>query len=365
MASEPVNVNEFQELARQVLPKMYYDYYTGGAEDQFTLKENVEAFRRITLRPRVLVDVSRIDTSTTVLGYKISAPIMIAPSAMHQLAHPEGEVATARAAAASDTIMILSYNSTCTVEEVASSCNAVRFFQLYIYKRRDISAQIVQRAEKNGYKAIVLTVDVPRLGRREADIKNKMVSPQLKNFEGLISTALDSDEGSNLEAFARAAFDDSLCWEDVIGWLKSITNLPILMKGILTHEDARKAVEVGVAGIVVSNHGARQLDYTPATISVLEEVVHAVGGKVPVLFDGGIRRGTDVFKALALGAQAVLVGRPVIYGLAANGENGVRKVIKMLKDEFELTMALSGCPSLKDITRSHVRTESDRLPSML
>lgn len=365
MASEPVNVNEFQELARQVLPKMYYDFYTGGAEDQFTLKENVEAFRRITLRPRVLVDVSRIDTSTTVLGYKISAPIMIAPSAMHQLAHPEGEVATARAAAASDTIMILSYNSTCTVEEVASSCNAVRFFQLYIYKRRDISAQIVQRAEKNGYKAIVLTVDVPRLGRREADIKNKMVSPQLKNFEGLISTALDSDEGSNLEAFARAAFDDSLCWEDVIGWLKSITNLPILMKGILTHEDARKAVEVGVAGIVVSNHGARQLDYTPATISVLEEVVHAVGGKVPVLFDGGIRRGTDVFKALALGAQAVLVGRPVIYGLAANGENGVRKVIKMLKDEFELTMALSGCPSLKDITRSHVRTESDRLPSML
>ncbi|KAK9923791.1 hypothetical protein M0R45_032191 [Rubus argutus] len=365
MASEPVNVNAFQELARQVLPKMYYDFYTGGAEDQFTLKENVEAFRRITLRPRVLVDVSRIDMSTTVLGYKISAPIMIAPTSMHQLAHPEGEVATARAAAASDTIMILSYGSTCTVEEVASSCNAVRFFQLYIYKRRDISAQIVQRAEKNGYKAVVLTVDVPRPGKREADIKNKMVSPQLKNFEGLISTALDSDEGSSFEAFIRASFDDSLCWEDVIGWLKSITTLPIIIKGILTHEDARKAVEVGVAGIVVSNHGARQLDYTPATISVLEEVVYAVGGKVPVLFDGGIRRGTDVFKALALGAQAVLVGRPVIYGLAANGEDGVRKVIKMLKDEFELTMALSGCPSLKDITRSHVRTESDRLPSML
>ncbi|XP_040370273.1 peroxisomal (S)-2-hydroxy-acid oxidase GLO4 isoform X4 [Rosa chinensis] len=312
MASEPVNVNEFQELAKQVLPKMYYDFYTGGAEDQFTLKENVEAFRRITLRPRVLVDVSRIDMSTTVLGYKISAPIMIAPTSMHQLAHPEGEVATARAAAASNTIMILSYSSTCTVEEVASSCNAVRFFQLYVFKRRDISAQIVQRAEKNGYKAIVLTVDAPRLGRREADIKNndkcfrRMISPQLKNFEGLISTELDCDEGSNLEAFVRAVYDDSLCWEDVIGWLKSITNLPILVKGILTHEDARKAVEVGVAGIVVSNHGARQLDYTPATISVLEEVLQAVGGKVPVLFDGGIRRGTDVFKALALGAQAVL-----------------------------------------------------------
>ncbi|KAM1717016.1 hypothetical protein ACFX11_024908 [Malus domestica] len=364
MASEPVNVNEYQELARQALPKMYYDYYTGGAEDQHTLKENVEAFRRITLRPRILVDVSRVDMSTTVLGCKISAPIMLAPTAMHQLAHPEGEVATARAAAACNTIMILSYMSTCTVEEVASSCNAVRFFQIYVYKRRDISAQMVRRAEKNGYKAIVLTADTPRLGRREADIKNKMVAPQLRNFEGLISTEVDSDEGSNLEAFAKGTFDASLCWED-IGWLKSITNLPILIKGVLTHEDARKAMEVGVAGIVVSNHGARQLDYTPATISVLEEVVHAVGGKIPVLFDGGIRRGTDVFKALALGAQAVLVGRPVVYGLAANGKRGVKRVIEMLKDEFELTMALSGCPSIRDITRSHVRTESDKLHSML
>ncbi|CAN6571152.1 unnamed protein product [Malus baccata var. baccata] len=364
MASEPVNVNEYQELARQALPKMYYDYYTGGAEDQHTLKENVEAFRRITLRPRILVDVSRVDMSTTVLGYKISAPIILAPTAMHQLAHPEGEVATARAAAACNTIMILSYMSTCTVEEVALSCNAVRFFQIYVYKRRDISAQMVRRAEKNGYKAIVLTADTPRLGRREADIKNKMVAPQLRNFEGLILTEVDSDEGSNLEAFAKGSFDASLCWED-IGWLKSITNLPILIKGVLTHEDARKAMEVGVAGIVVSNHGARQLDYTPATISVLEEVVHAVGGKIPVLFDGGIRRGTDVFKALALGAQAVLVGRPVVYGLAANGKQGVKRVVEMLKDEFELTMALSGCPSVRDITRSHVRTESDKLHSML
>ncbi|CAN6571153.1 unnamed protein product [Malus baccata var. baccata] len=302
--------------------------------------------------------------STTVLGYKISAPIILAPTAMHQLAHPEGEVATARAAAACNTIMILSYMSTCTVEEVALSCNAVRFFQIYVYKRRDISAQMVRRAEKNGYKAIVLTADTPRLGRREADIKNKMVAPQLRNFEGLILTEVDSDEGSNLEAFAKGSFDASLCWED-IGWLKSITNLPILIKGVLTHEDARKAMEVGVAGIVVSNHGARQLDYTPATISVLEEVVHAVGGKIPVLFDGGIRRGTDVFKALALGAQAVLVGRPVVYGLAANGKQGVKRVVEMLKDEFELTMALSGCPSVRDITRSHVRTESDKLHSML
>ncbi|KAK6284285.1 hypothetical protein POUND7_003237 [Theobroma cacao] len=364
MAAEPVNVNEFQELARQALPKMYYDYYSGGAEDQHTLKENVEAFHRFTILPRVLVDASRIDLSTTVLGYKISAPIMIAPTAMHKLAHPEGEVATARAAAACNTIMILSYMSTFTVEEVASSCKAIRFFQLYVYKRRDITANLVQRAERCGYKAIVLTVDTPRLGRREADIKNKMVAPQLKNFKGLISTKVSSDDGSNLEAFANNTFDASLSWKD-IGWLRSITNLPLLIKGVLTCEDAIKAVGVGVDGIVVSNHGGRQLDYSPATISVLEEVVHAVKGKVPVLFDGGIRRGTDVFKALALGAQAVLIGRPAVYGLAAKGEYGVKRVIEMLKDELELTMALSGCPIVKDITRNHVRTKHEALHSML
>ncbi|KAK8514210.1 hypothetical protein V6N13_063114 [Hibiscus sabdariffa] len=364
METGPVNVNEFQELARQALPKMYYDYYRGGAEDEHTLKENVEAFQRITIRPRILVDVSRTDLSTTVLGYKISAPILIAPTAMHKLAHPEGEVATAKAAAACNTIMILSYMSTCTVEEVASSCNGVRFFQIYVYKKRDVTANLVQRAERCGYKAIVLTVDTPRLGRREKDIKNKMIAPQLKNFEGLISTAVSSDGGSNIEEFAKSTFDASLSWKD-IGWLRSITNLPVLIKGVLTHEDAIKAVEVGVDGIVVSNHGARQLDYAPSTISVLEEVVGAVKGKVPVLFDGGIRRGTDVFKALALGAQAVLIGRPAVYGLAAKGEYGVKRVIKMLKDELELTMALSGCPTLYHISRSHVRTENERPHSML
>lgn len=365
MEGEPVNVNEFQELARQALPKIYYDYYSGGAEDEYTLKQNVEAFQGITIRPRILVDVSRIDLSTTVLGYQISVPILIAPSAKHKWAHPEGEVATARAAAVCDTIMILSYRSTCTIEEVASSCNAVRFFQCYVYKRRDISANLLQRAERCGYKAIVLTVDSPRLGRREKDIKNKMVNPQLKNFEGLILTRVSTDDGSNIEAFdANTAFDASLSWKD-IGWLRSITNLPVLLKGVLTHEDAIKAVEVGVDGIVVSNHGARQLDYAPPTISVLEEVVSAVKGKIPVLFDGGIRRGTDVFKALALGAQAVLIGRPAVYGLAAKGEYGVKRVIEMLRDELELTMALSGCPTLNHITRKHVRTKHERPRSML
>ncbi|XP_023527004.1 peroxisomal (S)-2-hydroxy-acid oxidase GLO4-like isoform X1 [Cucurbita pepo subsp. pepo] len=364
-SSEPVNVNEFEELARLALPKMYYDYYAGGAEDEHTLRENVEAFHRITIRPRVLVDVSQVDMSTTVLGYPISAPILLAPTASHKLAIPEGELATARAAAAAKTIMILSYSSSCSIEEVASSCNAVRFFQLYIFKRRDISALLAQRAERHGYKAIVLTADTPRLGRREADIKNKMIYPPEKNLEGLISINIQCvDQGSKLETFANQMMDASLRWED-IRWLRSITSLPILIKGILTHEDATRAVEAGVDGIIVSNHGARQLDFAPPTVSVLEEVVNAVKGKVPVLLDGGVRRGTDVFKALALGAQAVLIGRPVLFGLAAKGEGGVRTVLEMLKNELETSMALAGCPCIKDITRSHVRTEHDRLPSML
>ncbi|KAM3682867.1 hypothetical protein ACB098_12G104100 [Castanea mollissima] len=385
MVGEPINLNEFQELAREALPKMYYDFYAGGAEDQYTLEENMEAFRRIMIQPRILVDVSRIDLSTNVLGYNISAPILIAPTALHKLAHPEGEVVTARAAAACKTIMALSFTSSCTLEEVASSCNAVRFFQIYVYKRRDLSALLVQRAERNGYKALVLTADSPRVGRKEADIKNKMILPKLKNTERFLSLEASSDNvsdleaftketkdasfwwkdnGSNLAAFAKETKDASFCWKD-IEWLSTITNMPILIKGLLTREDAIKAVKVGVAGIVVSNHGGRQLDYAPATITVLEEVVQAVGGRIPVFFDGGVRRGTDVFKALALGAQAVLIGRPVIYGLAAKGEYGVRQVIKMLKDELELTMALSGCPSVKAITRRHVRTERERLHSML
>ncbi|XP_058079584.1 peroxisomal (S)-2-hydroxyacid oxidase GLO4-like isoform X2 [Magnolia sinica] len=303
MAGDPVNINEFQELARQALPKMYYDYYSGGAGDELSLKENVEAFQRITFQPRILVDVNNVDVSSLILGYNVSAPIMVAPTGMHKLAHHEGEVATARAAAACNTIMVLSFGSSCTIEEVASSCNAIRFYQLY---------------------------------------------------EG----------GSKFEAFISQTMDSSLSWKD-IGWLKSITSLPILIKGVLTAEDARMAVDAGVSGVIVSNHGARQLDYAPASISVLEEVVKAVEGRVPVLLDGGVRRGTDVFKALALGAQAVMVGRPVIYGLAAKGEYGVKRVLEMLRDELELTMALNGCCCVKDITRSYVRTEGDRLRSLL
>ncbi|CAA6664602.1 unnamed protein product [Spirodela intermedia] len=291
----------------------------------------------------------------------IEAPILVAPTGMHRLAHPEGEVATARAAASCNTIMVLSFTSNCTIEEVAASCDAVRFFQLYVYKRRDIAAELVKRAERHGYKAVVVTGDTPRLGRREADIKNKMVAPRLRNLEGLLSVEVESGGGSNLQAFASQTHDDSLSWKDM-AWLKSITSLPILIKGVLTAEDGCGS---GLNGVIVSNHGARQLDYAPASLSVLEEVAEAVAGSVPVLFDGGIRRGTDVFKALALGAKAVMVGRPVVFGLAAKGEQGVRRVVEILKDELELTMTLAGCPTIDAISRSHVRTEQERLRSFM
>ncbi|XP_070038062.1 glycolate oxidase isoform X2 [Nicotiana tomentosiformis] len=312
-------------------------------------------------RPRILIDVSKIDLSTTVLGFKISMPIMIAPTAMQKMAHPEGEYATARAASAAGTIMTLSSWATSSVEEVASTGPGIRFFQLYVYKDRNVVAQLVRRAERAGFKAIALTVDTPRLGRREADIKNRFTLPPfltLKNFEGLDLGKMDEANDSGLASYVAGQIDRSLSWKDV-QWLQTITSLPILVKGVLTAEDARIAVQAGAAGIIVSNHGARQLDYVPATIMALEEVVKAAQGRIPVFLDGGVRRGTDVFKALALGASGVFIGRPVVFSLAAEGEAGIRKVLQMMRDEFELTMALSGCRSLKEITRNHIVADWD------
>ncbi|KAG5590252.1 hypothetical protein H5410_040766 [Solanum commersonii] len=267
------NVMEYEILAKERLPKMIYDYYASGAEDQWTLQENRNAFSRILFRPRILVDVSNIDTTTSVLGFKISMPIMVAPTAMQKMAHPEGENATARATSAAGTIMTLSSWGTSSVEEVASTGPGIRFFQLYVYKDRNVVMQLVKRAERVGFKAIALTVDTPRLGRREADIKNRFVLPpnlSLKNFDGLDLGKIDKTDDSRLASYVAGQVDRSLSWKDV-KWLQTITHLPILLKGVLTAEDARLAVESGAAGIIVSNHGARQLDYAPATIMALEE----------------------------------------------------------------------------------------------
>ncbi|XP_027064529.1 glycolate oxidase-like isoform X1 [Coffea arabica] len=363
---EITNVTEYQAIAKQKLPKMVYDYYASGAEDEWTLAENRNAFSRILFRPRILIDVSRIDMTTTILGFKISMPIMIAPTAMQKMAHPEGEYATARAASAAGTIMTLSSWATSSVEEVASTGPGIRFFQIYVFRDRNIVAQFVRRAERAGFKAMALTVDLPRGGRREADIKNRFTLPPfltLKNFEGLDLGKMDKADDSGLISYAAGQTDRTLTWKD-FKWLQTITSMPILVKGVLTAEDARIAVQNGAAGIIVSNHGARQLDYVPATIMALEEVVKAAQGRVPVFLDGGVRRGTDVFKALALGASGIFIGRPVVFSLAAEGEAGVRKVLQMLREEFELTMALSGCRSLSEITRNHIVTDWD-VPRLL
>ncbi|PRQ24952.1 putative (S)-2-hydroxy-acid oxidase [Rosa chinensis] len=355
------NVSEYEAIAKKNLPKMVYDYYASGAEDQWTLKENLLAFSRILFRPRILIDVSTIDLSTTILGFKVSMPIMIAPTSMQKMAHPEGECATARAASAAGTIMTLSTLANSSIEEVASTGPGIRLFQLYVLKDRNLVTQLVRRAETAGYKAIVLTADTPRLGHREADIKNRFtMSPSLtlKNFENLDLGKIDETKDSGLASYIAGLIDRSLSWKDV-KWLQTITTLPILIKGVITAEDARLCIQAGAAGIIVSNHGARQLDYVPATIMALEEVVKAAEGQIPVFLDGGVRRGTDVFKALALGASGVFIGRPVVFSLAAAGEAGVRKVLQMLRDELELTMALSGCCSLKEIRRDHIVAEWD------
>jgi isopentenyl diphosphate isomerase/L-lactate dehydrogenase-like FMN-dependent dehydrogenase len=354
-----VNVFDYEELARQKLSQPFYDYIAGGADDEVTLRRNREAFERIEVQPRAIVDVSKVDLRASVLGQEIALPILIAPVAVQRLAHPDGELATARAAAASGTIMTLSTMASTSIEDVAAAAGGPKWFQLYVHPDRNVSKGMVQRAEAAGYKAICLTVDVPRLGRRERDFRNRFDYPPdvaHRNYIGEVEIpTLSIDAGqSALTASADVLIDPSLTW-DVIGWLSSITSLPLVVKGVMTAEDARIAVDHGVEGIVVSNHGGRQLDGAPATIDVLPEVVDAIQGLCEVFLDSGIRRGTDVLKALALGAKAVLIGRAFMWGLAVGGEDGVSRVLGMLRNELELAMALCGCRSVSDIGVGVVR----------
>lgn len=302
----------------------------------------------------MLRDISSRSCSTTVLGQEISTPIMVAPMAFQRLAHPDGELATARAATAVGTIMLVSTLATSSIEEVASVADGNLWFQLYVYKDRAVTRSLVERAEAAGYKALVFTVDSPILGRRERDVRNGFHLPDGFHASNLVPAGIDVLPGqigdSGLAHYIASLYDQSLSWQDV-EWLHSITKLPVLVKGILRADDAKLAVKYGAAGIIVSNHGGRQLDTGPATIDVLARVADAVAGSAEIFVDGGIRRGTDVLKAIALGARAVLLGRPVLWGLAAEGECGVRKVLEMLREEFDLAMALSGCSNLQEISR--------------
>jgi 4-hydroxymandelate oxidase len=338
---EPINLFDYEALAQQRLEPAVWDYYQGGSGDEVTLRENRAAFERILLRPRVLVDVSAIDMRTTVLQTPVRMPILIAPTAAHSLAHPQGELATARAAGRAGTVMIVSTTASYSIEEVAAVAGGELWLQLYSHHSRETTGQLVRRAESAGYRAIVLTVDTPFLGRRERDIRNHFLIGQRVRLPNFPPDAAESS--------ARRHLVDT--WETV-DWLQSFTKLPVLLKGILRGDDAQMAAERGVAGIIVSNHGGRQLDGTLASIEALPEVAGAVAGRCEVYVDGGIRRGSDVLKALALGARAVLIGRPALWGLAADGEAGVYRVLELLRAELELTMALSGSPSLSSVDRS-------------
>ncbi|XP_065111184.1 2-Hydroxyacid oxidase 1 [Paramisgurnus dabryanus] len=361
MSDKLVCISDYELQAKQLLPKAVFDYYFSGADEQQTLYDNVAAFSRWRIYPRVLRDVSSVDMSTTVLGQRVSMPICVAATAMQRMSHPDGETATARGCLSSDTGMMLSSWSTSTIEEVAEAApGAVRWTQLYIYKDRALTQSLVRRAEKAGYKGIFVTVDTPYLGRRRDDVRNRFKLPshlRMANFESP-DLAFASKEGygedSGLAVYVTQAIDPTVTWDD-IAWLKTITSLPVVLKGVLRAEDAREAMKYGVDGILVSNHGARQLDGVPATIDVLSEIVEAVEGKVEVFLDGGVRTGTDVLKALAMGAKAVFVGRPILWALACEGEKGVSNVLQLLREELHRALALTGCRSLKEVDRSLIR----------
>jgi len=354
----PVNVDEFEALAREKLPHMVYDYYAGGAGDEWTLRENRAAFDRWVFLPRTLVDVSAVDLSTTVLGQPMATPIMVAPTAFQKLAHPDGELAMGRGCLAAGVTLVVSTIATTSLEEVAAT-GVPRWFQLYVQKDRPLTEEVVRRAEAAGYTALVVTVDAPFLGRRERDERNQFTMPaeiRMANLRDLpVPTA---EEGSSLQLQFQL-IDPSLSWDD-IAWLESLTSLPVLVKGIMTPEDATHALNAGCAGVVVSNHGGRQLDGAAATLDALPAVVDAVGDRGEVLVDGGVRRGQHVLKALALGARAVLVGRPVVWGLAADGEEGVRAVLQLLENELSLAMALAGMPTVDAVGRELVTRAGGR-----
>ncbi|QBD79118.1 alpha-hydroxy-acid oxidizing protein [Ktedonosporobacter rubrisoli] len=336
----PVNLFDYEKLAQERLEPAIWDFYHGGSDDEVTLRECRRAFERIRLRPRVLVDVSTIEMRTTVLGTPVSMPILIAPTAAHGLAHAHGEVATVRAAGQSETLMIVSTTAALGIAEVAAAASGPLWFQLYTHHSLEITGKLVRQAEELGYRAIALTVDIPRLGNRERDLYNKFVLEE--------RTPLPNYPSQDITALERHMIDT---WETV-DWLRATTKLPILLKGILTAEDALLAIEHKVAGIIVSNHGGRQLDGAIPSIEALPEVVEAVKGRCEVYVDGGIRRGTDILKALALGARAVLIGRPIIWGLAVDGQQGVLRVLEILRNELEMAMALAGRPNLASIDPS-------------
>jgi 4-hydroxymandelate oxidase len=349
-----LNIADYARVARGKLPKEVLDYYEGGALDELTLRENVAGWERLKLHYHVLAGVGEREMSATLLGQSISMPIAIAPISFHKLACAEGEIATAKAARAAGTLFILSSLSNTAMESVFAQAASPRWFQLYIYKDKEITRALVQRAEAARAEAIVLTVDAPGLGTRERDMRNRFTLPGglcVENLSPLGKGKVPEVKGSGLAAYVRENFKSDLSFND-LDWLCGSTKLPVVVKGVCRGDDARRIVERGAKAIVVSNHGGRQLDTAPATCEVLPFVVDAVGDRCEIYVDGGIRRGSDVLKAIALGARAVMVGRPILWGLSVGGEQGALNVLKILRRELDEAMLLCGCTTLKDINRS-------------
>jgi len=330
---------QLEAEAERLLPRMVYEYYAGGAGDEATLRDNRAAFVRVKLRPRCLVDVTAPALATTALGQLLAMPVAIAPMAYQRLAHPEGEMATA------------------SVEEVSGAATAPLWFQLYVWRDRGATKALVERAAAAGAQALVITGDAQRLGTRRRDVDNGFMLPdglRLGNLEGLgVAAPPPTSEGSQISAHFSLLNDAALCWRD-LAWFRSITNLPIVLKGILTAEDARLAAEHGADAVVVSNHGGRQLDGVVATLDALPAIAEAAGDRLEIWMDGGVRSGADVVRALALGARIVLLGRPVLWGLAVGGEDGVAGVLTRLRDEIEEALVLCGCRTPAEVTRAHV-----------
>jgi isopentenyl diphosphate isomerase/L-lactate dehydrogenase-like FMN-dependent dehydrogenase len=352
LTRDPLNVWDYERLAEDALDDASFGYFAGGAGDEHAVRGNLEAFNRWRLRPRVLVDVDEVTAATTVLGTELSMPIIAAPVAYQRMAHPEGELAVARGVAAAGTIMCLSTFATTSPADVAEAVSeGGRWFQLYWHPDRGMTKQMLAQARESGCSAVVFTVDLPVLGPRERDLRSGFALHPDYRLE-VYASAL-GDLGVVTPASAAQLVDPALTWRD-LEWLHEHAGLPVIAKGVLTAEDALLAAENGCDAIVVSNHGGRQLDRAVASLDALPEVVDAVGDRVEVLMDGGIRRGADVAVALALGAKAVLIGRPVIWGLAARGADGVEHVFELLRDELLLALALLGCPSPDAVGRSHV-----------
>ncbi len=354
-----INLQEYEARSTDLLAPMVAAYYAGGANDEVTLREAPRAWEQLRLVPRILVDVTALDVGTTVLGHRIAMPVMTAPCALNRMAHADGESGVARAVHAAGVIQVLSTMASESLETVAAASPGPKWFQLYCYKERELTADLVRRAEAAGYVALCLTVDVPVLGRREREIRTGFHAPpgisiaNLERYGNAADTMGGAAGASGLASYVAARWDASLTWE-AIARLRSITTLPIVLKGVLAADDALRAVEHGVDGLVVSTHGGRQLDTVVSTASALPRIVDAVAGRAEVYVDGGIRRGTDVLKALALGARAVWIGRPYLWGLAVNGEAGVRHVLELLRDELALAMALSGRASVASLGRDLV-----------